>query len=106
MDFDATKISELTKISRNTINNILGKIRKTIFMLDAKTGKDYGEFEFLIRYFGAKRVKGKIGRGAFGKTPVFGLLKRDGKVYVEIVQDCIFEQLMPIIKERYLRVQL
>ena len=30
MDFDATKISELTKIS------------KIILMLDAKTGKDYG----------------------------------------------------------------
>ena len=32
-------------------------------------------------YFGAKRVRGKKGRGAAGKTPVFGLLKRDGRVY-------------------------
>ena len=36
---------------------------------------------------GAKRVKGKRGRGARGKTIVFGLLKRDGKVYTEIVPD-------------------
>ena len=30
-------------------------------------------------YFGAHRVRGKRGRGAYGKTIVFGLLKRGGK---------------------------
>ena len=49
-------------------------------------------------YFGAKRVRGKKGRGAAGKTPVFGLLKRDGRVYVEVVKNCTKEQLMPISK--------
>jgi transposase len=33
-------------------------------------------------------VRGKRGRGASGKTIAFGLLKRDGKVYTEIVPDC------------------
>ena len=37
-------------------------------------------FELDESYFGAKRVRGKRGRGAAGKTPVFGLPKRDGKV--------------------------
>ena len=36
-------------------------------------------------FFGAGRVKGKRGRGAGGKTIVFGLLKRNGKVYTKIV---------------------
>jgi len=49
-------------------------------------------------YFGAKRVRGKKGRGAAGKTPVFGLLKRDGRVYVEVVKNCTKEQLMTISK--------
>lgn len=31
-DFDATKIALLTNISRNTINKIIGKIRKKIFL--------------------------------------------------------------------------
>jgi transposase len=53
-------------------------------------------------YFGAKRIRGKRGRGAAGKTPVFGLLKRDGKVYVEIVKNCNREQLMPIIQGKIL----
>lgn len=36
-------------------------------------------------YFGAKRIRGKSGRGASSKTIVFGILKHDDKVYTEIV---------------------
>ena len=61
-----------------------------------------GEFELDESYFGAKRVRGKRGRGAAGKTPVFGLLKRDGNVHVEIVENCSKEQLMPIIQGKIL----
>ena len=31
--------------------------------------------------------KGKRGRGAAGKVPVFGLLKRGGKVYAKVIPD-------------------
>ena len=64
--------------------------------------KESGEFELDESYFGAKRVKGKRGRGAAGKTPVFGLLKRDGKVHIEIVKNCSREQLLPIIQGKIL----
>jgi transposase-like protein len=57
-----------------------------------------GEFELDESYFGAKRVRGKRGRGAAGKTHVFGLLKRGGKVFVTIVPNCSKEALMPIIQ--------
>ena len=30
----------------------------------------------------------KRGRGAYGKTTVFGIFERDGQVYTEIVADC------------------
>ena len=43
-----------------------------------------GEVEIDESYFGARRVRGKRGRGAGGKTPVIGLLKRGGKVFTEI----------------------
>lgn len=36
---------------------------------------------------GPRRVKGKRGRGAGSTTIVFGLFKRNGKVYTEIVPD-------------------
>ncbi len=54
-------------------------------------------------YFGAKRVRGKLGRSAAGKTPVFGLLKRDGNVYVQIVKNCSKAELMPIIEGKILK---
>ena len=41
-------------------------------------------------------VKGE--GGTVGKTPVFGLLKQDEKVFTQIVQNCSKEALMPIIK--------
>ena len=58
-DFDASKIAKLTNISRNSINKIIDKIRKSIFILSAKIEKDKGEFELDESYFGPKRVKEK-----------------------------------------------
>ncbi len=37
-------------------------------------------------YFGGRR-KGKRGRGAAGKVPVFGILERGGEVTVAVVTD-------------------
>ena len=48
-----------------------------------KQAKLSGEIEINESYFGAKRVRGKCGRGSSGKTPVFQLLKRNGKVYTQ-----------------------
>ena len=55
-----------------------------------------GEIEVDESYFGGKR-KGKRGRGAAGKIPVFGLLKRGGKVYTKIISDASSATLLPII---------
>ena len=61
-----------------------------------------GEVEVDESYFGARRVRGKRGRGAKGKVPVIGLLKRHGKVYTQVVKNCTKEQLMPILKGKIL----
>ena len=61
-----------------------------------------GEVEIDESYFGARRVRGKRGRGAGGKTPVIGLLKRGGKVFTGIVENCSKQALMPIIKGQVL----
>ena len=52
-----------------------------------------GEIELDESYFGGKR-KGKRGRGAAGKTIVFGILERGGKVSVEIVKNVTADTLM------------
>ena len=61
--------------------------------------KELGEFELDESYFGARRVRGKRGRGAAGKTPVFGLLKRNGKVFVTVVPNGSKEEFILLLKE-------
>ncbi len=101
-DFDSTQTSKLTGISRVTISNIYQKLRLRIMQLTENEEKLSGEIEADESYFGAKRIRGKRGRGARGKVPVFGLLKRNGKVYTVIVKNCERRQLMPIIKGKIL----
>jgi transposase-like protein len=47
---------------------------------------------------GARRVRGKRSRGARGKTIVFGIYKRNGRVYTEIVPNCKKASLQAIIR--------
>lgn len=58
-----------------------------------------GEVEADESYFGGHR-KGKRGRCAAGKVPVFELLKRNGKVYTVIIPDAKTDTLMPIIRQK------
>ena len=58
-----------------------------------------GEIEVDESYFGGTR-KGKRGRGAAGKVPVFGLLKRGGRVYTKIIPDASGSTLIPIIERK------
>ena len=64
-----------------------------------KISKFSGEIEIDESYFGSKRVRGKRGRGASGKQPVFGMFKRDGKVYTQIVKNCSVNGLILILYE-------
>jgi len=81
---------------------IFQKLRIYIYANLLENKIDDGEFELDESYFGAKRIRGKRGRGAAGKTPVFGLLKREGNVYVQIVNNCSKAELMPIIEGKIL----
>lgn len=58
-----------------------------------------GEIEVDESYFGGAR-KGMRGRGAAGKVPVFGLLKRGGRVYTKIIPDASSATLLPIIRRK------
>jgi len=98
LDLDAQKIAILTNLNRNTINRYLTLIRKRIAEFCESKTPFKGEIEVDESYFGAKRIRGKRGRGAAGKTPVFGILQRQGKVYTEIVPDCAKATLQGIIR--------
>ena len=97
-DLQAVQISNLTRVSRVTINNVLQGVRQRIAKFCEAESPFMGEIEVDESYFGARRVKGKRGRGAYGKTIVFGVFKRNGKVYTEIVPDASSATLQAIIR--------
>ena len=98
LDIEATKIAQLTGLNRNTINKYLLLIRKVIALECEQESPFSGEVEVDESFFGARRTKGKRGRGASGKTIVFGLLKRNGKVYTKIVPNCSRATLQAVIR--------
>src|SRR5438270_10827006 len=101
LDLTATNAAQLTGLTRKTVNTIFLKIRARIAEeCERVSPLSSGEVEVDESYFGARRVRGKRGRGASGKTIVFGLLKRDGKVYTEVVPDCKKATLQAIIRGR------
>lgn len=101
-DFNATTTGALVGLNRKTINQIYMKLRIRILELSKEGSPFDGEVEVDESYFGARRVRGKRGRGAKGKVPVIGLLKRGGKVYTQIVGRCEKRDLVPIIRGKIL----
>ena len=58
-----------------------------------------GSVELDESYFGGQR-KGRRGRGAAGKVVVFGILKRNGRVYTVVMDDAKSDTLMTVIKQK------
>ena len=100
-DLAACDVAALIGLQRKTVNRIFFKIRTRIAQeCERQSPLAQGEVEVDESYFGPRRVRGKRGRGAGNKTPVFGLLKRQGKVYTEIMPDCRKATLQAIIRGR------
>jgi transposase len=97
----ARSAAELCGVNRNTAILFFHKLREVIADNLAAEAPDLmaGEIEVDESYFGGAR-KGKRGRGAAGKTPVFGLLKRGGKVYAVTIPNARRETLLPIIENK------
>ena len=100
LDLTANKTAELTGLTHKTVNQIYLKIRQRLAEDSQRQSPFSGEVEVDESYFGARRVKGKRGRGAGGKTIVFGIYKRNGKVFTEIVPDVQRKTLQAIIRGR------
>jgi transposase len=97
----ARSAAELTGVNRNSAILFFHKLREVIFERLALETPELlgGEIEVDESYFGGTR-KGKRGRGAAGKVPVFGLLKRNGRVYVAIIPNVASATLFPIIRDK------
>lgn len=97
----ARTAGDLAGVNRHSATLFYQKIRQMIaYEIDDEFPLD-GEIELDESYFGGAR-KGKRGRGAAGKIPVFGILKRGGRVYTKVILDASSATLIPIIDRKIL----
>ena len=85
-------------LDAKTITRVYQRLRMVLFhTAELEGAKLSGEIEMDESYFGGAR-KGQRGRGARGKSIVFGLLERDGRVYTKVVESVSAQTLMTHIE--------
>ncbi|MBM3256417.1 MAG: IS1595 family transposase [Candidatus Moranbacteria bacterium] len=99
LEVPALKAAKVLKINRHSAEKVYQIIRANLALKCEEESPFKGEVEVDESYFGGRR-KGNRGRGAPGKVPVFGILKRNGKVYTRIVKDVSRSTLRKIIRTR------
>ena len=100
LEVTARSAADVLSLQANTTALFYRKLRELIVEQAAADEELLGgEIEADESCFGGIR-KGKRGRGAAGKVPVFGLLKRSGKVFVLPIPDAKSNTLMPIIRRK------
>ena len=96
----ARTAADLVGVHRNSAIRFFHKLRTKIAIKQQNRSEQFcGKIELDESYFGGAR-KGKRGRGAAGKVPVFGILKRGGDVYTQVVEDNKTRTLLPIIRNK------
>ena len=91
--------ADLVGVNFKTAAYYFHRLREIIYQATEDETPFHGEIEVDESYFGGHR-KGRRGRGAAGKVPVFGLLKRGGHVYARVIPDTKSKTLMKIIERR------
>jgi transposase len=97
----ARTAADLVGVNKTTAAFYFHRLRQVIAFESEDLAPVFGEIEVDESYFGGSR-KGKRGRGAAGKIPVFGLLKRGGKVYARVIPDVKIRTLRPILERKIL----
>ncbi len=96
----ARTAAEIVGVHRNSAIRFFHKLRVKIALHQQNLSAQFcGKIECDESYFGGAR-KGNRGRGAGGKVAVFGILKRGGKVYTQIIENAKAKTLLPIIRDR------
>ena len=106
-DLTALQTAWLLDYNRNTINKYYKLFREIIYDYQSKLYERL-KMEWLVEvdesYFWAKRIRWyrwKLKRWRWTrKQPVFWILKRDGKVYTEIIPNCTWKVLQNIIESK------
>ena len=86
-DLTALQAAALSGLNRNTVNRLYRGVRERMLLACEAQRRLFGVVEVDESFFGARRVKGRRGRGAHGKTVVFGIFERQGHVRVDHARD-------------------
>ena len=100
LDITADRAAALTGLNPKTTTALYTLLRQRMADLALKECPFQGQIEVDESYFGPARVRGRPGRGAGKKTPVFGILERGGRVHCQIVRNCSKSTLQTILKGR------
>ena len=98
LDLTATETAVMTGLSVRSVNAIYLRIRERLAEACETQSPFSGQVKIDESYFGPTRVRGKRGRGAGGKTIVFGILKRAGQVFTQVVPNCSKAALLKVIR--------
>jgi len=103
LEVSVRKMSQQMGLSYGAVYRAVNTIRLSI-LSHAKDAEGLlgGEIEMDESYFGGRR-KGKRGRGAAGKVPVFGVLERNGVVQVTVVPDVTADTLLGLTVKKVRR---
>jgi transposase len=103
LELSTRKIAKQVSISYPTVLKAVDLIRRSI-VTESKGDRNLieGEVEMDEAYFGGKR-KGKRGRGAGHKIPVFGILERQGIVQVEVLPNVSAQSLLNLTVKKVRR---
>ena len=99
LEVPALKAAKVVRVNRHTAARVYDVIRVRLARECERESPLGGEVEIDESYFGGRR-KGKVGRGAAGKVPVFGILRRNGQVYTRIVRDVSRETLRKLVRTK------
>lgn len=99
LEVPAVKAAKEVHVNRHSAERVYTVIRECMVKACEKESPLEGEVEVDESYFGGKQKYGR-GRKVISKVPVFGILKRDGKVYTTPVEDVSRYTLRRIIREK------
>ena len=95
-DIPPQSIASLANLCWNTVNRYLALVRNRIAIFRESQSPLKIKIEFDESYFGSKRIKDRLYRGAYKKTPVFGIFNSGDGVIIGVVSDCAKTMLQAI----------
>jgi transposase len=100
-DCTAIQAASIALVHRNTATRYFRFFRRVFIMAAVQERHTFSlinGIEIDESYFGPRRQRGKRGRGASHKIVVLGLLKRQGKVFTQIIPNASRKAIMPIVR--------